>query len=516
MSLSERINDKFEEWRQNVSDGLAGFIVTVTGKGIELVLDIVGKAIKPVMMPTINKLLDQPDLPSEVRDILTQVKTTDGQWQAILLSGMAGTAVGGAANSALLPPLELLKQSMSRKTPFQVFDIPFVLAIWLRELLPDFDVFLDLESQGWDKNRIEVLKQLVWLRLDPLIVQQIWLRDKTLYEPLWKDLHDVGWDDERIAVYKELAHILPPAPDLIRMAVREVFTPEIVEQYGQMEDFPPDFAQWSEKVGLTEFWARNYWAAHWDLPSPTQGFEMLHRGVITYDELKVLLRAQDVMPYWRDKLVQIAYSPYTRVDVRRMYKEEVLDEAGVKRAYMDLGYDEERADKLTEFTLKHYGRDEDAVEDEEEKIRELTRADICDGYRRGILSNLEARDLLSKLAYTDVAIDFYIDREDYKKQKELRDAYAVNYRQLFVIGLKDAGTVKTEMMALGFLAGEIDEYLRVWAIEKLRRTSRPSRADLARFLRKEIITEAIWRQGMADLGYADKYIEWYLSDIRTE
>lgn len=514
MALSDRIYDKFEEWRENFREGLAGFLVTVLGRGIELVLDIVGQAMKPVMMPTIDKLLATTDLPPEVQTILTELKTKNGQWQALLMSTVAGGAVGGASSALLGPIFRVINNQIERSIHSQVFDYPVVLSAWLRGLNLDGDIFEDLNMYGYHPERIELLKKLVWARLDPEIVQRVWLRDNNKYEHLWKDLHDTAWDDERIGVFKELAWLIPPAADLIRMAVREVFTPEIVEKYGQMEDFPPDFAEWGKKAGLTEFWAKNYWAAHWGLPSATQGFEMLHRGVIEYEDVETLLRALDVMPYWRDKLIKIAYSPFTRVDVRRMYKVGVLDPDDVKRAYMDLGYTPEKAEQLTQFTIETYARPEEDIEDEEEKIRELTRADICDGYRRGMLTKEEATELLAKIAYTPAAITFYLDREDLKKDQALRDAYATNYRQLFVIGLMDADTVKSEMMALGFLDGEVEEYLRVWYIEKLRRQARPSRADLTRFLKKEIIDEGTWRLGMADLGYADKYIDWYLEDTK--
>ncbi|GAH93918.1 unnamed protein product, partial [marine sediment metagenome] len=44
---------------------------------------------------------------------------------------------------------------------------------------------------------------------------------------------------------------------------------------------------------------------HWSLPSPSQGFEMLHRGVIDEAELNMLLRALDIMPFWREKLTKV-------------------------------------------------------------------------------------------------------------------------------------------------------------------------------------------------------------------
>jgi len=517
MALSDRINNKLEQWRQDVTKGVAGFLVTVTGKGIELLLDIVGKAMKPALMPTIDKLLAEPDLPPDVKDLLTKIKTTDGQWQAPLLSSLGGAVVGGSAGASMMPPLELLKQKVSKKIPFQPFDYPFVLSAWLRGVTWGEDVFEDLKRRGWNDAKIEVFKKLAILRLDPDIIQRIWLRDKTAYERFWKDLHDVGWDDDRIKVFKELAMLIPGAADIIRMAVREAFTPEIAEKFGQYQDFPPDFAKWGEKIGLSDFWCKAYWAAHWDLPSASQGFEMLHRGIINYDELKMLLRALDVMPFWRDKLIKMAYSPYTRVDIRRMYKLGILDEAGVKKTYLDLGYDEEHAENLTKFTIAYYAQpiqDEADLEDvANAENRELTRADISDGYKRAMLSRDEATTYLSALGYNPAQIDFYLDREDLKRDQDLKNAYTSNYHDLYVTGIIDDADIKSALTTLGLAAAEVDQLLKLWYIERVRRAERPSRTDLARFLRKEIITEDKWRVEMAKLGYSEDYINWYLQDI---
>ena len=187
MALSDRINDKFQEWAGDISKGVGKFLVTVTGRGIELVLDIVGKAMKPALMPTVDKLLAQPDLPTEIKEILTKIKTTDGQWQAILLGGLGMTAVGGAASASLFPPLEKLKQIMSKQVRFQVFDYPIVLAAWLRNKEKYESLFEHLQKRGYYDQDIDALKELVWVRLDPDIVQRIWLRDKTANEKFWKD-----------------------------------------------------------------------------------------------------------------------------------------------------------------------------------------------------------------------------------------------------------------------------------------------------------------------------------------
>ncbi|GAH54249.1 unnamed protein product, partial [marine sediment metagenome] len=126
-------------------------------------------------------------------------------------------------------------------------------------------------------------------------------RDPTLSN-LPAQLRQIGIHPDYFDTYKTLAYPIPPVADIITMAVREAFTPDIAKRFGQYEDYPPDFEHWTLRKGLSKEWSMRYWAAHWSLPSAQQGFEMLHRGAINPTELNMLLRALDVMPFWRDKL----------------------------------------------------------------------------------------------------------------------------------------------------------------------------------------------------------------------
>ncbi|GAI59226.1 unnamed protein product, partial [marine sediment metagenome] len=45
-------------------------------------------------------------------------------------------------------------------------------------------------------------------------------------------------------LYKELAYQIPPVADIITMAVREAFTPDIAARFGQYQDFPSELEEW--------------------------------------------------------------------------------------------------------------------------------------------------------------------------------------------------------------------------------------------------------------------------------
>ncbi|GAJ24837.1 unnamed protein product, partial [marine sediment metagenome] len=186
-------------------------------------------------------------------------------------------------------------------------------------------------------------------------------------------------------------------------------------------DYPDDLTEWGQKKGLSEDWTKRYWAAHWSLPSPQQGFEMLHRGIIDQSELNMLLRALDIMPFWRDRLTQVAYRPLTRVDVRRMYKEGVLDEAGVFDAYLDHGYSPENAKRMTQFTVSF-------VLSQQSKF---STTDVVTAYTKRMITRSEASSLLSILGVRPENTSFILSTADYKRQWALTESKIKGIRNLY-------------------------------------------------------------------------------------
>ncbi|GAI05860.1 unnamed protein product, partial [marine sediment metagenome] len=100
------------------------------------------------------------------------------------------------------------------------------------------------------------------------------LRKDPSLSTLEQELKKIGIHPNYTDVYKTLAYQIPPVADIITMAVREAFSPEIAAKFGQYQDFPPDLETYAGQKGLSKEWAERYWAAHWALPSPQQGFEM--------------------------------------------------------------------------------------------------------------------------------------------------------------------------------------------------------------------------------------------------
>jgi len=289
-------------------------------------------------------------------------------------------------------------------------------ALWRGYIEPD-PANRQAAEQGLDQDNFNIMIELARQLLGANETISLMLRGEITETQASDRLGKLGYNTEDTNHIKTLAYQLPGIQDLVRMGVREVFSPEIAEKYGQFEDYPEQMTLHTKAIGLSEEWSRNFWAAHWELPSASMGFEMLHRGVIDEAELKTLLRTLDVMPYWRDKLIAISYSPFTRVDIRRMHKLGILDESAVKLAYKEIGYNDDKATKLTAFTLELNAEDKKI---ESQAQRDLSKSMITSAYQDGSIDDSQLQSMISDLGYDPDETDLIVLTEQYTQERRIR------------------------------------------------------------------------------------------------
>lgn len=260
-----------------------------------------------------------------------------------------------------------------------------------------------------------------------------------------------------------------PAPaDMVRFELREVYRDAEREQ--QLEPAPSDiFLEQMSFHGYSKWQAENYWAAHWTLPSANQGLEMFWRlrpgrvkrcAPFTRDDLKALLKRADYLPAYHEQLIETAYTPITRVDVRRLYRLGLIDADEVYNRFLDIGYSPDDAAMMKQYAESEVLPEESAVTLSEmknafmdgilsrdefdawlrksgyspesviimfrilesrmaetvsaETVRKLTKADIIAGFNEKQLSESEAVRMLVDYGYTATAAQYLIDVE--KKQ----------------------------------------------------------------------------------------------------
>jgi len=361
-----------------------------------------------------------------------------------------------------------------------------------------------LNDLGWTQDLIDRFGEVTRPRLSPAELFRHMHLTGAGAAGVYDELSKRGFTAEDAGAMSELSKLIPGPGDLIKMAVREAWRDDVAVEWGYDADFPAEFAEWMEKQGDTEGWSRKYWRAHWELPGLTTVLDILYR-VPEFDigNLDTFLRISDIPATWRDYIKRTAYRPLTRVDVRRMYGMGVLDRAAVKRSYLDLGYDDTNAERMTEFTVR-FETDED---------RAATKTDILSFLNVGALTSGEAAAWLMAIGYPEELSSYLVARELMKAEQKRIAQQVKHIRNLYIHQEITVTEASARLGAIGVPAGEINQLLDEWQIDREAKIERPSRATLDRLLLQDVVSEQDYTTGLDALGYQEKYVNWYLSSI---
>lgn len=356
-----------------------------------------------------------------------------------------------------------------------------------------------LRQQGYAKDDIDLLFLNLYRTIDEGTIRELYLRGVFTKDQLYLRMRELGYTDTRTQEIIQTWEVIPGPTDLITMAYRGSFDPESRRKWPWAFDTPSAFVEWAGKLGISKDWAEKYWYMHWTQPGVREMFEMMHRGAITADDLDHTLKVIGYSDYWIEKLKTITYAPYTRVDVRRMHDLGVIGDEELIRSYMDLGYDEEKARGMAEFTVRYNMESE----------RTLTRTQVIDAYQENLLDKEGALSELELMGYSRARAEFLLAFEEYKEDRDYRDTAVDNVRDRYQNNLITKQEAYDKLSALDVDGRRIEVLIDKWSLNKFEDRKVPSKTDLDKFLRNGIIDNDRYWQEMQKLGYNFEYIEWY-------
>ncbi|GAI98526.1 unnamed protein product, partial [marine sediment metagenome] len=223
--------------------------------------------------------------------------------------------------------------------------------------------------------------------------------------------------------------------------------------------------------------------------------------IINETELNMLLRALDIMPFWRDKLTQMAYRRLTRVDIRRMYGVGVLSETEVYEAYSELGYNERDARRMSDFTVKQILATQS----------KFTARDVITAYSKYMITRGEARTLLSEVGVRDENISFIISSAEYKREWELTESRISAIRNLYKKRVYDENVARGKLLALDLASPRVDSLMEQWYIEDKDEPPRYwTTAQTLSFIKEGLITADRGRLELSNIGYDAEHINIYM------
>lgn len=333
-----------------------------------------------------------------------------------VLSLVAGTFLGGLLDYLFEP----IRREVAKLTLWGEISVSEIVELWVRGIITEGEAIERLKGWGLSEEKARQLHQKAVATLDAVDVMRLWRLGKISLEERNKRLKALGFQENDFKLLEELTLVYPSADDIVRFAVREVFDEEVVRRYGYDQDIPKEYLEWAKKLGLSEEFARMYWRAHWEIPSPTQAIELLSRGIIDPEDFDTVLKIHDIAPWWRPRMLALAFDPYTRVDTRRMYELGILSDDDLVKAAKAVGYateddieklkrligDPQVAERLFVGRAEHYAAWIKA------EVVDVWRNDVIRAIRRayinGIIDENTAADYLKQVGYNEKLIPIVI------------------------------------------------------------------------------------------------------------
>ena len=312
-----------------------------------------------------------------------------------------------------------------------------------------------------------------------------------------------GYHTELAAKFLEGSKYYPGPTDFIRFAVREVFNEKVVSEYKYDQDFPANMEDRVKRAGMSIEQLKWYWRAHWELPSPNLGFQMLHRGVISESKLKKLLQVSDYAPGWIDDMLAVSYTPYSRVDARRLFSDRVLSEEQYLTSLKDIGYNDDKAGKMLEWAkINRAGPEKD-----------LTRSMVLKAYELGLVIPEDALKYLQELGYDLDESKLILELEDNRigQQVTIEEIKVLNYRYS-----RDKMTIEEYNKSMGLLGLPMKkiEGERVKARQMHeKRIKLPTKADITDWFKKGLIKIEDFKVKLSSIGYQAGDIELFAKAV---
>lgn len=337
------------------------------------------------------------------------------------------------------------------------------------------------------------------------IIAYMLRKDPQLYN-LESELRKIGIHPNYFPIYKELAYQIPAIGDIISMSVKHAFDPAIINKLGLNDDFPADLEKYAAMKGLSSEWSHRYWIAHWTHPALAQGYDMLHRGIITKEDLDLLIQISDIPPYWRDKLSKLAYNIYNRLDVRRLYSTGILSKEQVKKAYSEMGYDETKAQQLTDYTIQA-------------QITAMTgfsSKTVIASYSKGIITESEAVNILNDMKISPNDIQSIMKSANYKKNWELKSLQIDGIEHSYKTESINEQAARNQLFTLQIDSNEINALITKWKLKitPLEPALWTASQTLSLYKRGTInLDRAIRELGL--LGYDKEHIDAMLENARN-
>lgn len=377
-----------------------------------------------------------------------------------------GIFVGDSLSQVKTP----LTQHSNFLCPVGMPDYAQATQAWLRNAISEETRDCWVRACGMRPELWTIVAESQRSRLSPDQLTRLYFRGDITPQEYADSIRELGFiRPEDPDQFVKLGKQIPGPSDLVRFMLRDVADPAIVQRFGLDDSFKDKFAgslvKQAKAQGLDEEVMRDYWRAHWSIPSPSQLYEMYHRlrnrepgdpTRVSLDDVKTALEQADILPYWIPKLLETSFKPLRLVDTRRAYFVGSIDQDEVRRTYEAVGYSDRDADILVKFQAT-------------EKADGFVRGPWGKKYLAGAISGQELARKAESIGFDGLELVYIRDQLAELMEANRKAKCSGNVRRRQLRGELDKIEAAGELQGVGLDGDQAMALAETWACERATR-----------------------------------------------
>lgn len=344
--------------------------------------------------------------------------------------------------------------------------------------------------------------------------------------------------------FRELTKFVPGPGDLVRFMVRDSFDANVVAA-GQLDkDFELKFygaggkaapgraAQWARSQGMTEDQFRYFWYSHWEYPSNTALYEMLHRLrpdrpvvkqwddakaaggeaqalaqfgnrpiVMTMQNIKDIVEINDMAPGMVDPLLSVSYHPINRTDGIAAYLSGAFSEDDLYHCFRDNGYDDPTAKTMVKIQVVASARRNNNLTGVW-SIKETIKA-----YKDGVIDGLRADLFLQPLMPNPVERAKALQLADMQVVADNNRAWIGQIKREYIFGATNDEQCVKRLTDFGVNAQRAKDLNDTWRAARVGKFREPSAKQVLGWLTYGIISAPDCFSRLDQLGFQKSDID---------
>lgn len=332
-------------------------------------------------------------------------------------------------------------------------------------------------------------------------------------------------DNTERQMIKELFDQYPNIQEQLQFLTRNVHDVKYLEDYRLLEGFGSDadiqevmgdlapqgsdvsaksnwWASASKElrsIGITKKLAGQHFASHWINPSLQELRTLVQRLrpdrvgqdlQFTQEDFTRLLVEQDIAPYFRERLLRVAYNPVGIRWINRLFNAGTIDKKEAIEVLQDNGFRLEDATKFAEAL---------EIERRRKEARDghaWTPPQIQKFYQTSTMDKPEAIARLTYLGFSEEEANDTLDTADEMNQQEILVKTIASLEKSYLAGRTNEADATNDLIALGLTNERVNNLMTHWKLERS--------LDVHDLNAKEIIDK--FKRGIIDINTAVNYL----------